>query len=456
MLAGLAVATGVAGAGTPANGGAVGGTLIAINTSTGDQTDSHVSGDLASYTDNAGATSHVRYYDFASGVDLAIPNAGELDLLSDVNAGRVAFSRARADGTTAAMLFDVSTGALRDLDPQPGSNRFGVVLGGDTVAYQELNSGNGDIYAYDLTSGTVANLSQSPDLDQNPAVAPSGNVVVWERCVGSNCDILQSVRSGGAWEAPTPISATTSNESNPDTDGTTVVYDSNRPSPTGQDIYMQPVSGGVEVPLELAGLQRNPSISRGVIAFESKETTLANADLFLYVIATNILYRVTDTPTVEESLSDVSVLPNGAVRVLWAAADDDIGGNHNIYARNFTVPLASSTFSGFFAPVDNPPVVNVAKGGQAIPVEFSLGGNQGLDIFAAGYPTSQQIACDSSAPLDDVEQTVPAGSSSLSYDATTDQYTYVWKTDKTWAKTCRQLTVRLSDGSDHIAYFRFG
>jgi hypothetical protein len=151
-------------------------------------------------------------------------------------------------------------------------------------------------------------------------------------------------------------------------------------------------------------------------------------------------------------LNDVTVLPSGAVRVVWALAP--VGGtDHDIYARTFTVPLTPSTFSGFFAPVDNPPVLNVAKGGQAIPVKFSLGGNQGLDIFAAGYPKSQQIACDSSSPLADVEQTVSAGSSSLSYDATADQYTYVWKTDKAWAGTCWQLTLRLSDGSDHVAYF---
>ena len=43
--------------------------------------------------------------------------------------------------------------------------------------------------------------------------------------------------------------------------------------------------------------------------------------------------------------------------------------------------------------------------------------------------------------------TVTAGSSSLSYDATLDQYTYVWKTDKAWFGTCRQLTVRLNDAT---------
>ena len=57
--------------------------------------------------------------------------------------------------------------------------------------------------------------------------------------------------------------------------------------------------------------------------------------------------------------------------------------------------------------------------------------------------------------MDVVDQTVTAGSSSLSYDTTTGQYTYVWKTQKSWAGSCRQFTLRLSDGADHIALFMF-
>ena len=45
-------------------------------------------------------------------------------------------------------------------------------------------------------------------------------------------------------------------------------------------------------------------------------------------------------------------------------------------------------WSGFFQPVDNLPALNVVKAGSAIPVKFSLGGNKGLNIFAAGYPLS--------------------------------------------------------------------
>jgi len=121
----------------------------------------------------------------------------------------------------------------------------------------------------------------------------------------------------------------------------------------------------------------------------------------------------------------------------------------------FELEAPAYDFSGFFRPVDNIPTLNLAKAGSAIPVKFSLSGNQGLSIFATAYPKWQKINCDTSVPLDIIEETVTAGSSSLSYDPIADQYVYVWKTDRAWAGTCRQLIVRLNDGADHVANFKF-
>jgi hypothetical protein len=55
-----------------------------------------------------------------------------------------------------------------------------------------------------------------------------------------------------------------------------------------------------------------------------------------------------------------------------------------------------------------------------------------------------------------IEEETTAGGSALQYDATTDTYSYVWKTDKAWAGTCRQLKMKLNDGSAmHTASFKF-
>jgi hypothetical protein len=130
--------------------------------------------------------------------------------------------------------------------------------------------------------------------------------------------------------------------------------------------------------------------------------------------------------------------------------------NGNVLAtlqRTYTVAY---NFKGFFQPVDNQPTVNVAKAGSAIPISFSLTGNQGIDIFFdSTYPRSQQIQCDSGAPLDTIETTVTAGSSSLVYSASSDQYQYTWKTDSSWAGSCRTLILKLKDGTVHRADFKF-
>jgi hypothetical protein len=131
----------------------------------------------------------------------------------------------------------------------------------------------------------------------------------------------------------------------------------------------------------------------------------------------------------------------------------DLSGNTATGTATYTV--VPYPFNGFFQPVDNPPSLNAMTAGQAVPVKFSLSGNRGLSIFAAGSPSSQQIGCSASAPVDPVETTVTASNSGLTYDATSDQYTYVWKTDKSWSGTCRQLNVKLVDGTIHTALFKF-
>ena len=143
----------------------------------------------------------------------------------------------------------------------------------------------------------------------------------------------------------------------------------------------------------------------------------------------------------------------GTFTATCSGGTDQAGNTAPETSVSYTVTPAAYNFTGFFPPVDNLPVLNVAKAGSAIPVKFSLGGDQGLDIFDPGYPKSQTIACSVTDPVSGVEETVNAGASSLSYDPGTNQYTYVWKTDKKWANTCRQLMIKLNDGTEHRANF---
>jgi arabinogalactan endo-1,4-beta-galactosidase len=112
-------------------------------------------------------------------------------------------------------------------------------------------------------------------------------------------------------------------------------------------------------------------------------------------------------------------------------------------------------FNGFQSPVANLPTVNFENAGRAIPINFSLGGDQGLGVFVPGYPTVTPVDCKSEAPIGNPMPADTAGNSGLTYDSSSNTYTYVWKTDKRMAGTCQMLTLLLIDGSDHLAYFQF-
>ena len=131
-------------------------------------------------------------------------------------------------------------------------------------------------------------------------------------------------------------------------------------------------------------------------------------------------------------------------------------------------------FQGFFAPVDNPGTVdtiNLANGGQAIPVKWRLTTLQGVpvsDPASFGHPgvispypgpgptpglTSYQVQCDSFDPVAQIEEYAPS-TSGLLYKGD-GNWQYNWKTPKNWANQCRLMVVTLNDGSTHTAKFRF-
>ncbi|MGI8973555.1 MAG: PxKF domain-containing protein [Gaiella sp.] len=117
--------------------------------------------------------------------------------------------------------------------------------------------------------------------------------------------------------------------------------------------------------------------------------------------------------------------------------------------------IVIAEFTGFFAPVDNAPVVNTANAGSSIPVKFALGGNRGPNIFLPGYPKAVAVTCSAGAPIDTIEEVTTATTSGLQYDSTTQWYTYTWKTAKSFAGRCYELQIRFVDGSTRIALFKF-
>lgn len=115
----------------------------------------------------------------------------------------------------------------------------------------------------------------------------------------------------------------------------------------------------------------------------------------------------------------------------------------------------SYTFNGFFAPVDNPPTVNVAKAGQTIPVKWQLlypDGSFVSDPLSFVSLTPAVTNCTSGASIDYIE-TYSTGSG-LQYLGS-GNWQYNFKTLKTYSGMCGTLTLTLNDGTSNTAKFEF-
>lgn len=320
-------------------------TVIPIGVGPGGQTDPHVSGNLVSYTDTPAGT--IRYYDFATGTNLAIPQEpGSIDVLSDVSDGRIAFTRLVIGNRNAIMLFDTATPAVPpvEVNPLAGSNRVGVALGGSSLVYGEYGTYAAripsDIVHFDILTNAVTPITADTIEDYDPRVAPGGDVIMWAHCPGLGfCEVHQAVRSGMGWTTSL-VSSFVSGQREFDTNGTIVAYSDQRPGTLdGPDLFWRPVAGGPEQQLVLDGYQNLLSISGNIVSFQSMTVGASNSDIMLYDLGTGRLYQVTATPDVHESLNDLYVFPDGRVSLVWEA-DDDIDGN--IYGAQFYLPAAGA------------------------------------------------------------------------------------------------------------------
>jgi hypothetical protein len=189
-----------------------------------------------------------------------------------------------------------------------------------------------------------------------------------------------------------------------------------------------------------------------VTASVSPNPVLLNGSASVTSGATDNLSGVAGSPSC--GALDTSTVGSKAV----TCAVSDNAGNTGSKTASYSVIF---DFTGFFAPVNSPGhvsgVFNTMNAGQAVPLKFSLAGNQGLNIFAAGYPKWVAISCGTAEALDPIldGETVTAGSSSLSYSSGAGQYSYVWKTEKSWAGTCKRLQLKLVDNQTYTADFKF-
>jgi len=131
----------------------------------------------------------------------------------------------------------------------------------------------------------------------------------------------------------------------------------------------------------------------------------------------------------------------------------DQAGNQSQVTHSYQVGYL---FTGFFAPVNNPPVVNAGQAGRTFPIKWRLADGLGRPVTAlTAFVSLRDSAMQCEASPEDVleDQLTDTAASTLRYDAAEDQFIYHWRTVKGVAG-CRLLQLTLADGSKHYAKFK--
>lgn len=356
----------------------------------------------------------------------------------------------KADGTERTDITD--DGSAHESDPAWSPD-------GQKIAFV---NGNYDIGVMNADGTERTRLTDDPAEDYSPAWSPDGRQIAFVSTRDYNAEIY-------TMDADGTNQVNRSNYFDSDAapawspDGTKIAFLSYR-NGTGS-VYTMNADGAGQTNLT-PSVRNSHDLDWSIEAMASDATApiislAAPADGASYKLgeAVSVSYSCEDEAggsgleSCTGSVSNGSILDTSAVgQQTFALTAKDKAGNEATKTATYRVVY---DFRGFFSPVNNLPTLNSVNAGRAIPVKFSLSGDQGLNIFTGGYPKSQRIDCSTSVPVDVVEETVTVGSSGLTYDASTGRYNYVWKTDKAWSGTCRQLVVKLKDGASHQANFQF-
>ena len=112
-------------------------------------------------------------------------------------------------------------------------------------------------------------------------------------------------------------------------------------------------------------------------------------------------------------------------------------------------------FVGFSSPVDAEPVLNVVKAGQTVPLRWRVLDAVGdpVSTIASVTVRAETLLCSDGSTGDLVEE---VGSGSSGFQNLGDgYYQFNWKTPKTYAKSCKTVSIETDVGLAHEAFFRF-
>ena len=190
-------------------------------------------------------------------------------------------------------------------------------------------------------------------------------------------------------------------------------------------------------------------------------TLTSPAEGAVYTLGESVLadYSCADEPngsglaSCQGSVADGAALDTSAVGAkTFEVSATDNAGNRATKSVAYSVVY---DFDGFLWPLENLPRVNRWKAGRPVPVRFSLGSYRGPAPLAAGYPSV--VGCGAEPQSSGAERArgVWTRGGIRGAKRSRGTYRFLWRTEQKWVGSCRQLVLKLDDGTMHRVAVQF-
>lgn len=220
---------------------------------------------------------------------------GKRDAFGDLYHETVAITGSDLAGYRRVLLYSIPAGELTVLGIPGSKGKFqsNPALSDEYVVYEEYDSVTNDteIMLYERATGRVKNISNHPADQRSPAIA--GDIVVWEDLRSGNGDIyLYTISRGGT----VPVCADPSPQREPAVGNRTVVWTDLRAG--AGDIYLRDLETGTNRAIATGPApQVRPAVSGDLVVWEDQGN--GSGDIRLYDHGTGREWIVSDHPSAQ-------------------------------------------------------------------------------------------------------------------------------------------------------------